>query len=151
MSHGLRSCAAGVLPGDFVALASPTRLTLSKVQAAAALTINWQLACEGRAHPAEEVLLEYGSSAEVERALERARALPEGGGCIAEYSPQRDEVRVGTLSASLARGRAAFSAGRAEEGGWYVVAVGSRATCEREATRLRRIRAGHRSQDGRLV
>ncbi len=136
---------------EFLALASPGRLALGKCRVAAALCINWRLAVEGRAHPAGEVVVGFGSEPEVEAAMARARteASSQGGLYAVEYSPKRDEVRVEALIEVAARGRVEFSAGAASPEGWFVVHLGSRIECQHEATRLRRVRAGHRAYERR--
>ncbi len=115
---------------------------------AAALAINWALAVAGRPHPAGEVVVGFGSEAEVAAAIARARAEAdnEGGLCAVEYSAARDEVRIGELLDVATRGRAHFAAGLPDPDGWFPVGIGTRADCLRDATRLRRVRAGHRSQ-----
>ncbi len=136
---------------EFLALASPGRLDVGKCRVAAALGINWALAVEGRTHPAGEVVVGFGSEPEVDAALARARAelANRGGLCGVEYSPRRDEVRVEPLLDVAARGREHFAAGAADRDGWSLVFIGTRADCSREATRLRRVRAGHRSLERR--
>ncbi|MSU50397.1 MAG: hypothetical protein EXS37_15150 [Opitutus sp.] len=135
---------------EFLALASPGRLDVGKCRVAAALGINWALAVEGRPHPAGEVVVGFGSGAEVDAAIDRARTEATTGGlCAVEFSPRLDEVRVEPLLEVAARGRAHFAAGAADRDGWFPVCLGTRADCLREATRLRRVRAGHRSQEGR--
>jgi len=139
-----------LLPGgEFLALAAPARLELSKGQAAAILGLNWRLAVEGRAHPAQEVILAFGTEAEVDAALARAKALPAGGDFAVEYAPPPlDAVRVVLVLEVTARARELVAQGRPDPEGWYVCQIGARAACDREATRLRRIRGGHRSQEG---
>lgn len=134
---------------EFLALGSPARLDAGKCQVAAWLGINWALAVERRAHPAGEVVVGFGSEAEVDAALARARAeaANKGGLCAAEYSPRHDEVRVDPLLDVAARGREHFAEGVEDRDGWFVVSIGTRADCEREATRLRRVRAGRRSHE----
>lgn len=136
---------------EFLALAAPARLTVGKCRAAAWLGINWRLAVGRRAHPAGEVVVGFGCEPEVEAAMARARseAATEGGLCAVEYSPRRDEVRVELLLDVTARGREQFAVGVADPEGWFVVGIDTRAGCLREATRLRRVRAGHRSQERR--
>jgi hypothetical protein len=137
---------------EFLALGAPARLAVEKCRAAAALTINWRLAVEGRAHPAGEVVVGFGSVHEVEAAMRRARAeaVSPGGLFAVEYAPPpRDEVRVGPLLDVTERGRAIFAAGAADRAGWFAVFIGEEGDCQREATRLRRVRSGHRSTGGR--
>lgn len=145
----MTSSMAHVCGVEFLALGSPTRLDVGKCRVAAWLGINWALAVEGRGHPADEVVVGWGSEPEVEAAMARARteAANKGGLCAAEYSPQRDEVRVEPLLDVTSRGREHFAAGAADRDGWFVVSIGTRADCEREATRLRRVRAGRRSHE----
>lgn len=133
---------------EFLALGSPARLDVGKCRVAAALCINWALAEAGRPHPAGEVVVGFGSEAEVDAAIARARSVMEekGGLWAVEYSPVRDEVRVGPLIDVVARGRVRLAAGEADPEGWYAVVFGTHTDCSCEATRLRRIRAGHRSQ-----
>lgn len=137
---------------EFLAFASPARLDVGKIRVAAALGINWALAVEGRAHPAGEVVIGFGSETEVDAAIARARseAKAKGGLCAVEYSANRDEVRVCELLDVAARGREQFASGSSSPEGWFAVWIGARDDCLREATRLRRIRAGHRSQEGRV-
>lgn len=144
-----RRARRAVLPcGEWLALASPAKLDMSKGQAAAVIGLNWRLAVEGRAHPAGEVILAYGTSAEVDAALARAKALPVGGDCAVEYAPPPlDEVRVTTVLAVTEHGRELVARGQPDAQGWFVVFIGDRFSCEGEATRLRRIRAGHRLQE----
>jgi len=137
---------------EFLALGSPARLAVEKCRAAAALTINWRLAVEGRTHPAGEVVVGFGSGHEVEAAMRRARSEAEspGGLYAVEYAPPpRDEVRVAPLLDVTARGRTTFAAGAPDRAGWFAVFIGTHGDCQREATRLRRVRAGHRSAEGR--
>ncbi len=136
---------------EYLALASPARFDMGKCRVAAALAINWRLAVEGRAHPAGEVVVFFGSEFEVEAAMARTRAeaLNEGGPHAVEYSPALDEVRVEPMIAVAERGREHFVAGVADRDGWFPVFIGTRADCSGEATRLRRVRAGRRSLERR--
>lgn len=136
---------------EFLAVGSPARLDVGKCRVAAALCINRALAVEGRAHPSGEVIVGFGSEAEVDAALARVRAevAHKGGLWTVEYSPRRDEVRVEALVDVVARGRVNLAAGTGDPDGWYSVFIGAKADCAREATTLRQVRAGHRSQKGR--
>jgi hypothetical protein len=136
---------------EFLALASPARLNVGRCRVAAAMAINWALAVHGRPHPAGEVVVGFGSDAEVGAAMARARAeaKPHGELCATEYCPQHDTVRVAPLREVAARGLAQFATGANDPEGWFPVAIGPRGDCLREATRLRRVRAGHRSQERR--
>lgn len=147
----MTSSLAHICGVEFLALGSPARLDVGKCRVLAWLSINWALAVEGRAHPAGEVVVGFGSEAEVDAALARARAeaANKGGLCAVEYSPKCDAVRVEPLLDVAARGREHFAAGAADRDGWFVVWIGPRADCEREATRLRRVRAGHRAHERR--
>jgi hypothetical protein len=133
---------------DFVALAVPGKLTLMKASLLPAMTINWALACAGGAQGSGEALLAVGSEPEVEAALARTRALPSGGECCVEYSPVRDEVRVSLVTEATRRTRELLAAGALDPELWFAVSIGETDFCEREATRLRRIRAGKRAAEG---
>lgn len=131
---------------EFLALGSPGKLDASKCRTAAALAINWRLAVEGRVHPAGEVVLGFGSAAEAEAAILRARGEAAGGICAVMYAPApRDAVLVERLGEISERGRAAFAAGVRASAEPFPVFIGTRTACEIEATRWRRVRAGHRS------
>lgn len=136
---------------EFLAVGSPARLDVGKCRVAAALVINWRLAVEGRAHPAGEVVVGFGSEPEVEAAMARARGetANNGGLNAVEYSPALNEVRVEPMIAVVARGRELFAAGASDRDGWFPVFIGTRADCSGVATRLRRVRAGRRSQERR--
>lgn len=146
--------AAQVTPGfaeHFAAVGSPSRLEAGKVRLGVWLAINHDAARAGRAQPAGDVLLAIGSEREADAAIAVARSLPGGGPFAVEFSPVRDAVRVARVADIEARGRDWLGRGAADPEGWYAVALGDEAHCAREATRLRRIRAGHRSQEGRAA
>lgn len=137
---------SAVMHAAFAAVASPRRLDAGKVRVGAWLAINHDAARAGKPQPGGDVLLVIGSDRECDAAIALAKLLPAGGPFGAEYSPVLDAVRVSRLTEIEARGREWLRLGSADTDGWYVVALGAREHCEIEATRLRRIRAGHRSQ-----
>lgn len=140
---------SAVLRDAFAAVGSPGGLTVDRARLLAVLSYNQAAASHGRAVPGGEVLLGVGTASEVDAMLALARALPAGGPFAAEYSPTEDAVRVETLANVVARGRDWLQRGVPDPAGWYCIAVGEREQCEQEATRLRRIRAGHRSQESK--
>ena len=128
----------------FAAVGSPRRLEADRVRLNAWLTINAAAAREGRPQPGGDALFAVGTEREIGTALAVAKSLPAGGLFVVEFSPVGDGVRVVPLSDVEARGRAALAHGKADAAGWYPVWIGEREHCEREATRLRRVRAGRR-------
>jgi len=133
-------------PDHFVAVGCPATLRSSSLSLAAYLTLNCAAARRGRSQPAGEILLHVGTELEVEAALDLIRSGRADGLWCVEYSAKRDQVRTSKLRETIERNREAFSAGDTAADDWYVVDLGERDLCEREATRLRRVRAGYRSQ-----
>lgn len=132
----------------FAGVGSPRRLQADRVRLRAWLAINGASARVGRPQPGGDLLLSVGTAREVDAVLAVVRAEAAGGPFVVEYSAEEDRVRVSTLQEAETQARAVMRRGVVPVGGWYVVHVGEEEDCRREASRLRRVRAGHRSQRG---
>lgn len=135
----------------FAAVGSPRRLDAGKVRVGAWLAVNRAAAREGKPQPGGDVLLALGTEHDADAAIALAKTLPAGGPFAAEYSPVLDAVHVARVAEIEARGREWLRLGTADPDGWYPIAIGTREQCENEATRLRRIRAGHRTHEARTT
>lgn len=142
---GPRQIAAAIAP-LYAGVGSPKRLDMSCLCLRAVLGNNFERASRGESQPTGDVLLGIGSEPEVRSLLATLKGQPKEGWYVPEYSPVLDSVRVSLLSEVVERGRLALRTGEPDAEGWYPVAgLGNREYAGKEATRLRRIRAGYRT------